>query len=96
MNETTKTIRLSATLRTIAGAKTIDVPIPPGATVRDLLIRLIDAHPLLADRVIGPDGGLSEGIQLIIGGRHIDFLQGLDTPVGAPDDVLLIPPLSGG
>jgi len=96
MNDTIKAIRLSATLRTLAGAKSIEVPLPPGATVRDLLVHLIDAYPLLADRVIGPDGGLSEGIQLIISGRHIDFLQGLDTPIGAQDDVLMIPPLSGG
>ncbi len=50
----------------------------------------------LAHVILTPNGELAEGIMMIVGGRHIDFLQGLDTPIGAADDVMLIPPLSGG
>ena len=96
MDEIIKSVRLSAGLRRVAGAKAVDVPTGPQTTARDLLRRLCEAHPALADVILTPDGELADGIMMIVGGRHIDFQQGLDTPIGAADDVMIIPPLSGG
>lgn len=91
------TIRLSAGLRTVAGAKVIGVPVPPGgATVRDLLAALWQANPALAAHVLTPEGTLTAGIMMLVRGRHIDFQQGFDTVIGEGEDVMLIPPLSGG
>ena len=96
MNENVKSVRLSAGLRRVAGAKAVDVPTGPQATARDVLRRLCEINPALADRILTPDGELAAGIMMIVGGRHIDFQQGLDTPIGAADEVMIIPPLSGG
>lgn len=96
MSEIVKTIRLSATLRTVAGAKEIQVRVEPSATVRDLLQTLWEDNPALAAHALNVEGGLNDGIQLIVGGRHIEFLQGLDTPIGSQDSFLMIPPLAGG
>jgi molybdopterin synthase sulfur carrier subunit len=96
MNERVKSVRLSAGLRRVAGAKAVDVPTDSQTTARDLLRRLCDVSPALSDRILTPDGELADGIMMIVGGRHIDFQQGLDTPIGAADDVMIIPPLSGG
>jgi molybdopterin synthase sulfur carrier subunit len=96
MNERITSVRLSAGLRRVAGAKAVDVPTGPQTTARDLLRRLCDVNPALADHILTPDGELIDGIMMIVGGRHIDFQQGLDTPIGAADDVMIIPPLSGG
>ena len=96
MGDIVKTVRLSASLRSLAGAKEVQVRLSPGATVRDLLQTLTHTHPALAAFVLAPDGGVSDGVQLIVHGRHIEFLQGLDTPIGQQDDLLLIPPLAGG
>ncbi len=96
MPEHIKTVKLSANLRTIAGAKTIDVPVHDNATVRDLLRALSHVNPTLGAHVFDDDGKLTTGIQLLVGGRHIDFLQGLDTPIGNVTEFMLIPPLSGG
>jgi len=68
----------------------------PDAHARDLLKALWEANPNLANYVLDTQGGLNAGIQLLVGGRHLDFLQGLDTPVGDVDDFMLIPPLAGG
>lgn len=91
-----KEIRLSAGLRKIAGAKAVEVLIGPSATVRDLLHGLREANPALAARVLTPEGELVEGIQMIVGGQHIIFQQGLDTAIGEADEVMMIPPLMGG
>jgi molybdopterin synthase sulfur carrier subunit len=96
MNDSVKSVRLSAGLRRIAGAKAIDVPTGPQTTARDLLRRLCDVNPALGDRILTSDGELADGIMMIVGGRHIDFQQGLDTPIAEADEVMIIPPLSGG
>jgi molybdopterin synthase sulfur carrier subunit len=96
MTNITKTIRLSASLRQIAGAKEVAVDVPPGATVADLLGALAAAYPALGARILDDGGSLNAGIQLLIDGRHIDFLQGVDSPVEQAGDLMLIPPVSGG
>lgn len=90
------TIRLSAGLRTIAGAKTVEVRTGPAATVGDLLQALWGVNAALASRILTAEGELAAGIMMIVRGKHIDFQQGLATPIGAGDEVMLIPPLSGG
>lgn len=96
MDTMIKTIRLSAQLRTVAGAKTVDVVVPQDGTVRDLLLGLFQANEPLASHILGDGGGLNPGIQMLVGGRHIDFLQGLDTPLAGANDLMIIPPLAGG
>ncbi len=96
MDATTKTIRLSAQLRQIAGSSAITVDVPHGATVRDLFRAIQQAAPELGARIVTEDGDLAPGIQMLIDGRHIDFLQGVDTPVDQANDVFLIPPTYGG
>jgi len=91
-----KTVRLSANLRQLAEAKEVIVSVQHGATVDDLLRALRQAYPALGARVLEADGSLKTGIQLLVDGRHIDFLQGLQSPVDLARDLFLIPPISGG
>jgi MoaD family protein len=91
-----KEIRLSAGLRKVAGSKAVDVPVTPAATVRDLLHSLRETNPALAAHILTDDGNLIESFRLIVSGQHIDFLQGLDTPIHETDEIMLIPPLMGG
>jgi len=96
MNTITKTVRLSAQLRQLAGGKVAVVDVPPGATAADLLRALDRAYPLLGARILDENGQLHTGIQFLIDGRHIDFLQGLESPVEQAQDLMLIPPVLGG
>lgn len=96
MTTIAKTIRLSAQLRRVAGAKQVEVAVQPSATVRDLFQAVLRAHHALGDHILEDSGDLKPGIQLLVDGRHIDFLQGMDTPVYAARDLFLIPPIAGG
>jgi molybdopterin synthase sulfur carrier subunit len=96
MADRVKTVKLLATLRSVAGAREIAVPVGADATVRDLLRSINRVNPALGARILEDDGQLKSGIQLVVGGRHIDLLQGLDTPVADADNLMLIPPVSGG
>lgn len=92
----TVTVKLSASLRAAAGLKEAHLPWTPAMTVRDLLYALGALNPALAERLLDHDQGLSKGVQVLVNGRHIDFLSGLDTPISAADKVMLIPPVGGG
>lgn len=69
---------------------------PAGATVRDLLRQLRGAYPDLAATVLDADDNVTPGIQVLADGRHIDFLQGAETPLDDVATLHLIPPVFGG
>jgi len=96
MADQVKTVKLLAGLRAVAGAKEMTVPVGPGATVRDLLQAINRLNPALGAHILEADGQLKRGIQCIVGGRHIDWLQGLETPLTGVDTLMLIPPVAGG
>ena len=92
----TKTLKLFATLRDLAGVKTIDVPFADGQTVRQLVADIEVACPQLADEIVGSDGELTGQVHILVHGRHIQWLDGLDTTIQESDIVALIPPSAGG
>jgi sulfur-carrier protein len=96
MDTITKTVKLSATLRQFADAKEIDVALPPDATVRDLFVTLTSDYPALVEYVLESSDTLKPSMQLLVDGRHIDFLQGFDTPLAQAQTIFLIPPIMGG
>jgi len=90
------TVRLYASFRELAGEREIDVALPDGATVRDLLNRLVELRPSLAQRLLDEDGNIPRFVNVFVNGRDIRDLNGLDTPVMPDDEVTLLPPAAGG
>jgi molybdopterin synthase catalytic subunit len=76
-------VRLFASYREAAGVGRIDLELPPGATVKDAIFRILKDHPLIA-----------EGRQVVIARNH-DYVTP-DEPLADGDEVALIPPVSGG
>jgi molybdopterin synthase catalytic subunit len=76
-------VRLFASYREAAGRGHFDLELPPGATVRDAIDRILSAHPLIA-----------EGRQVVIA-KNREYV-GVDAPLGDGDELALIPPVSGG
>ena len=91
-----KTIRLFATVRELAGAKSIAVPCEDGCTVRELINAIHTVNPLIAAQLLDDQGALSNVIHIYVRGRNVEYLQGLDSVIDAGDDVLLVPPMAGG
>lgn len=90
------TVRLYASLRELAGDRTVEVPLPDGATVWDVLIRLIELRPGLASHVLDGEGQVLRYVGVFVDGRDIRYLQGLDTPVRPENEVYIFPPTAGG
>lgn len=86
-------VNLYATFRDVAGVKHLELD---GATVGEVLEKLLALHPEMQGELFEAPGVLSERVSVFVNGRDVRYLQGLATPVG-PDDVLdLFPPVAGG
>jgi len=89
--------QLFADLSDVAGDDRVAVDVPEGATVRDALDALVDAHPALGDRVLRDDGSLHAHVNVLVNGENVRTEgDGLDTPVAPGDELAMFPPVSGG
>jgi len=92
-----KTLKLFATLRDIAGAKEITVPFEDGQTVRQLIQTITEVQPELGCKILDETGDeLSGLVHVMVHGRNIHWLDGLDTTIAEDDIVVLMPPSAGG
>jgi sulfur-carrier protein len=93
-------IRAYATLRDLLGGGKLDMPLDvtpdAPATVSQVMIRLVEAHPALASKLWADDGHLTGYVTVLLNGRSIEYLQGMATPVTDDDTMSLFPPVGGG
>ena len=90
-------VNLFATLRELAGHRTVQFDLPDGSTVRQLLDCVIETYPAMRDELFGEDGELFGHVHVFINGRdapHLD--KALDTPLTSTDKVDLFPAVGGG
>ncbi len=92
----TKTIKLFATLRDIAGTRELHVPFREGQTVRDLLTDVNAVHPQLGEAIWTHDGHLTGLVHIMVHGRNIEWLNGLETTIRESDQLVFLPPSAGG
>lgn len=87
-------IRIPPVLRANTdGAKRVTID---GATVREVIDRLVAAYPGTAAQLRTPDGELNRFVNVFVNGTDVRHLQALDTPVGDRDEVVLLPAMAGG
>ena len=86
-------VQLFATYRDIAGTKEMRLG---AASVGGVLASLRESVPALYAELCTPDGTPRPLVKILVNGRHIEFLSGLETPVGEKDTIALFPPLAGG
>jgi len=90
-------VNLFATLRELAGHRTVNFDMPDGSTVRELLDRVTSEYPAMRDELFGEDGELFGHVHVFINGRdapHLD--KALETPLTSADKVDLFPAVGGG
>ncbi|MCD6420878.1 MAG: MoaD/ThiS family protein [Thaumarchaeota archaeon] len=85
------TVKAFATLREAFGGRgVLHLDLPDGSTIRDLLKAL---------RSYGPVDELIEersNVKILVNGREITYLDGLETRLKDGDAVAFIPPVAGG
>ena len=74
------------------GSRTVEVS---GATVSEALGDLFGRFPALHERVT-EDGVLSHFVNVYVNDRDVRYRDGLETPIGADDTIIILPAMAGG
>ena len=91
-------VRTILDLKKILGSGEVKLLIPPGSTLKALLGIMVEkwGHEL-ATRICEPDAIVPlPYIRLMVNGRDIAFLNRLETELQEGDEILILPPVSGG
>ena len=87
-------VNLPTVLRPHAGGeRTVTVE---GATVGQVLSALVTQFPGMSGQVIDDTGALHKFVNVYINDDDVRYLSGVDTPVGASDELSILPAVAGG
>ncbi len=87
-------VRLPTVLRSQAGgAPAVQVD---GATVGEVLSKLVAEYPGMAGQVLTAEGALHKFVNVYVDDDDVRYLQGLDTPVPDGAEVSILPAVAGG
>jgi molybdopterin synthase sulfur carrier subunit len=87
-------VRLPTVLRTHAGgASVVNLD---GATVGEVLGKLVAEYPGMAGQVVQEDGSLHKFVNIYVNDDDVRYLDGLNTPVPDGAEVSILPAVAGG
>jgi MoaD family protein len=90
------TVRIPSYLAEFASGRTELTLETSSHSVRDLLSDLWRQYPALRDRVVDEQNEVRQHINIFVGEDAIRHASGLDTPVSANDEIMIVPAVSGG
>jgi len=91
-------VRSIALIRSLLGAGELEVDLADGATIEDLVARLVEiGGPALAPHLAPPkEESAHAPLRIMVNGRDITVLGGRRTVLAEGDDVLVFIPIAGG
>jgi molybdopterin converting factor small subunit len=88
------TIRIPPVLRpAVGGEKELTAD---GSSVGEVLQKLAESHPDTQTQLFATDGGLNRYVNVYLNDEDVRVLDGLETPVGAADTLVILPAMAGG
>jgi molybdopterin synthase sulfur carrier subunit len=67
-----------------------------GSNVGEVLRDLAEKHPATQRQLFGEEGELNRYVNVYLNDEDVRVLQGLDTPVGDSDTIVILPAMAGG
>ena len=94
-------VRTILTIKSILGKGELELRLPEGSSLDDLLFSLISTYgeelsPHLVSADVKGAAQKASITRIMINGRDIEFLNGLGTVLHEGDEVLILPIVSGG
>jgi molybdopterin converting factor small subunit len=87
-------VRLPTVLRSHAGgASAVSVD---GATIGEVLAKLVAEYPGMSGQVLTDDGGLHKFVNVYVDDDDVRYLEGLETPTADGAEVSILPAVAGG
>jgi len=90
-------INFYATLRPIAGSKSVDFSLVDGATVMDLVTAVVERFPAMKRELLDDQGKLYGHVHVFVNGRDAPYLgHTTETVLQTTDRVDIFPAVGGG
>ena len=87
-------VKIPPVLRSYTGGeKEVDAE---GANVGDVLRSVATQHPDTQSQLFAETGELNRYVNVYLNDEDVRVLEGLDTPVGGRDTVVILPAMAGG
>ena len=88
------TVRIPPVLRAaVGGEREVQAD---GESVGQVLRSLTEAHPSTASQIFGEGGDLNRYVNVYLNDEDVRVLDGLETPVGSGDHLVILPAMAGG
>ncbi len=88
------TVKIPPVLRpSTGGARQVDAE---GGDVGAVLRSLAEQHPTTQGQLFGEDGELNRYVNVYLNDEDVRVMDGLATPVGAGDTLVILPAMAGG
>jgi len=90
-------VNFYATLRPIAGQKTVEFPLEPGSSVRELVAAIVERFPPMRKELLDENGELYQHVHVFINGRDSPYLsEKMETLLNQGDKIDVFPAVGGG
>ena len=90
-------VNFFATLRDIAGGKTVEFDVDHGITAKDLLDTIIEKFPPMKKELLNQEGRMYGHVHFFINGRDVQFMDDqFQTKIRHEDTVNVFPAVGGG
>jgi len=89
-------VKFLATLYELTGVLKTEVEVPDGLTIRGLIDALARKYAKLREELLDEGGNLKPMYNILVNGRAVEWLNGLDTRLKDGDEVVFIPLAAGG
>ena len=90
-------VNFYATLRDIAGGKTVELPLDHGVTAKEVLETIIAKFPAMKKELLNENGRLYGHVHFFVNGRDIQFTEDdFETRIMPEDEISVFPAVGGG
>jgi len=90
-------VNFYATLRDIAGGKTVEFNVNHGSTAQEVLDAIIEKFPLMEKELLNENGEMYGHVHFFINGRDVQFTDDkFQTRITQEDTVNVFPAVGGG
>ncbi len=84
-------------IKRILGKAKLELDLPEGATVEQVIRRVVKIGNPEVEHIIYENGRISGNLIVMLNKKDVDLLpEGLDTPISENDEVAILPHVQGG